>query len=142
MAKYIYPAIFEKEEGYGYNVRFPDVDGCYTCGQTLIEAFEMAVDVLALMLFDKEETGKAIPEATPIEAVKTARGEFVSYITCDTKVYRRSHRTKAVKKTLSIPEWMNEEAVEAGLNFSKILQEAIAEKLNGILPDEKPAPGK
>lgn len=132
MAKYIFPAIFEKEKGNGFNVRFPDVEGCYTCGQTLIEAFEMANDALALMLFDKEETGNAIPEPTPIEEIKTTPGEFTSYVSCDTKVYRRSHRTKAIKKTLSIPEWMNDEAIAARLNFSKILQEAIAEKLSEL----------
>ena len=132
MAKYIFPAIFEKEEGYGYNVRFPDVEGCFTCGQSLIEAFEMANDALALMLFDKEETDSIIPEPTPIEEIETAAGEFTSYVSCDTKVYRRSHRTKAIKKTLSIPEWMNDEAIAARLNFSKILQEAIAEKLSEL----------
>ena len=132
MAKYIFPAIFEKEDGYGYNVRFPDVEGCFSCGQSLIEAFEMANDALALMLFDKEETGCIIPEPTPIEEIETVPGEFTSYVSCDTKVYRRSHRTKAIKKTLSIPEWMNDEAIAARLNFSKILQEAIAEKLSEL----------
>ena len=136
MAKYIFPAVFEKEEGHGYNVRFPDLEGCYTCGQTLIDAFEMANDVLALVLVDKEESGEVIPEPTPIERITAAPGGFTSYIACDTKRYRRTYRTRAVKKTLSIPEWMNEEALSAGLNFSKILQEAIAEKLNDIVPED------
>ena len=136
MAKYIFPAVFEKEEGHGYNVRFPDLEGCYTCGQTLIDAFEMANDVLALVLVDKEESGEVIPEPTPIERITAAPEGFTSYIACDTKRYRRTYRTRAVKKTLSIPEWMNEEALSAGLNFSKILQEAIAEKLNDIVPED------
>ena len=136
MAKYIFPAVFEKEEGYGYNVRFPDLEGCYTCGQDRIDAFEMASDVLALVLVDREESGEVIPEPTPIETIAPAPGGFTSYIACDTKRYRRSHRTRVVKKTLSIPEWMNEEALSAGLNFSKILQEAIAEKLNDVVPED------
>ena len=136
MAKYIFPAVFEKEEGHGYNVRFPDLEGCYTCGQTLIDAFEMANDVLALVLVDKEESGEVIPEPTPIERITAAPEGFTSYIACDTKRYRRTYRTRAVKNTLSIPEWMNEEALSAGLNFSKILQEAIAEKLNDIVPED------
>ena len=95
MAKYIYPAVFIKDED-GYNVRFPNVDGCYTCGQTLIEAFEMANDALSLMMLHKEETGSEIPAATPIEDVVTARGEFTSYVACDTKVYRRLVDTKRI----------------------------------------------
>ena len=98
MAKYIYPAIFNKDED-GYNVRFPDVDGCYTCGQTLIEAFEMANDALALMMLDKEETGSEIPEAIPIENVAMESGEFTSYVLCDTNAYR-----KLLQNTLPILE--------------------------------------
>jgi predicted RNase H-like HicB family nuclease len=93
MAKYLYPAVFTQDES-GYAVRFPDVNGCFTCGDTLIEAFEMAEDALALMLFYKEEAGHAIPDSTPIELLNTKPGEFTSYIICDTKVYWRSHKGK------------------------------------------------
>ena len=60
MAKYAYPAIFTKEET-GYSVAFPDIEGCFTCGDTLPEAMEMAEDALCLMLYDREEDGDAIP---------------------------------------------------------------------------------
>lgn len=89
MAKYLFPAVFEKEEGHGYNVRFPDVEGCYTCGQSLIEAYEMANDALSLMMLHKEETGREIPGATPIKDVLMNPEEFASYVLCDTDAYRR-----------------------------------------------------
>ena len=129
MSKYIFPAVFTKEDGQLYSVQFPDIEGCFTSGEGLLETFEMAEDALALVLYDMEAEGKQVPEPTKIEAIRIPKGAFTSYVTCDTKVYRRNRKMRAVKKTLTIPEWMNEEAVAAGLNFSKILQDALFEKL-------------
>ena len=61
--------------------------------------------------------------------VEKKTDEFVSLIRCDTEFYRRFYKSKAVKKTLSIPEWLNEEAAKAGLNFSQVLQEGLKERL-------------
>lgn len=130
MAKYVYPAVFEPEEGGAYSVYFPDVEGCYTCGDNMAEAFEMAEDVLALTLYHYEQDGKTIPSASRLENVTTANGSFVNYIVCDTIEYQKRYNTKAVKKTLSIPEWLNEAATKAGVNFSQVLQDALKRQLN------------
>ncbi|MBR4725566.1 MAG: type II toxin-antitoxin system HicB family antitoxin [Lachnospiraceae bacterium] len=129
MAKYVYPAVFTKEKD-GYSVIFHDLEGCYTCGDTLEEAIYMAEDVLAFTLYDYEKEGKEIP--SPSKHVDTKKGEFVNYIRCDTEEYHRMNNNKAVKKTLSIPEWLNEKAVAAGVNFSQVLQEALKEQLHLI----------
>ena len=129
MAKYAYPAIFTPEEK-GYSVRFSDIKGCYTCGESLEDALFMAEDALALMLYDYEEDGKEIPDPSPAENISLESGEFVNYIRCDTEEYHRMNNNKAVKKTLSIPQWLNEKAVAAGINFSQVLQEGLKEKLN------------
>ena len=132
MAKYIYPAIFTPEEDGGYSVRFPDVDGCFTGGDSLAGAMEMANDALCLMLYDKEQSGAEIPAASSVPAVQTqAEGdEFVSLVACDTIAYRKFYDNKAVKKTLSIPSWLNDMAERAGINFSGTLQEALKQQLN------------
>ncbi len=130
MAKYVFPAIFLPENKGMYSVFFPDIDGCTTCGNNLTHALEMANDALALMLYDMEEDGDNIPNPTPLNKVKTEGNEFVTYIYADTFEYRKKFNNKAVKKTLSIPEWLNEAAIAAGVNFSQILQEALKEKLN------------
>ncbi len=130
MAKYVYPAVFEPEDGGAYSVYFPDVEGCYTSGETLAEAFEMAEDALALMLYDYEQSGRALPSVSKLENVTTANGSFVNYIACDTIEYQKRYNTKAVKKTLSIPEWLNEAATKAGVNFSQVLQDALKKQLN------------
>ncbi|MBR2754233.1 MAG: type II toxin-antitoxin system HicB family antitoxin [Lachnospiraceae bacterium] len=127
MAKYVYPAVFTKEEK-GYSVIFHDLEGCYTCGDTLEEALYMAEDVLAFTLYDYEKEGKAIPE--PSNSFDLKDGDFVNYIRCDTEEYHRRNNNRAVKKTLSIPEWLNEKAVAEGLNFSQVLQNALKEQLH------------
>ena len=129
MAKYVYPAIFTEDED-GYSVRFPDVDGCFTSGRSLQEALEMAEDALCLMLYDMEESAEAIPAASGVNNVQTEPGEFVSLIGCDTLAYRKRYGSKAVKKTLSIPSWLNEAAEKAGVNFSNVLQDALKQQLH------------
>ena len=130
MAKYVYPAVFLSEEEGGYSVFFPDLDGCYTCGDDLQDAIMMAEDVLAFYLYDEEREGNTIPNPTPLGQVKLNKNEFVNYIACDTREYAKMHNNKAVKKTLTIPEWLNEEATAMGVNFSQVLQEALMNKVN------------
>lgn len=129
MAKYAYPAIFTKEET-GYSVSFPDIDGCFTCGDTLPDAMKMAEDALCLMLYDHEEDGELIPPASDIKAVQAETKEIVSLVCCDTIEYRKLYDNKAVKKTLTIPNWLNTIAERSGVNFSVVLQEALKAKLD------------
>lgn len=127
MAKYVYPAVFEVEEGM-YNVSFPDLPNCYTCGDNLADAMYMAGDALGGWLSRAEEKGEAIPGASDLTSVE-AEGATVSLVLADTEAYRRTHSSKAVKKTLSIPSWLNEAAELRGVNFSKVLQDALCEQL-------------
>lgn len=127
--KYVYPAIFTKEEN-GYSVLFPDLEGCYTCGDDLADAMYMAEDVLAFTLYHYEVRGDSIPAASDATNIKTKSEEFVSYILADTIDYQKRNNNKAVKKTLSIPEWLNELAVSADINFSQVLQNALKEQLH------------
>lgn len=127
--KYIYPAVFTKEEDGGYSVVFPDLESCYTCGDSLEQAMDMAEDCLALVLYGYETDKKEIPNASSIDSITTNSDEFVSLIKCDTLSYRKQYSSKAVKKTLTIPEWMNDEALRAGINFSQLLQDALMQKI-------------
>ena len=88
MAKYIYPAVFTKEDNM-YSVHFPDLEGCYTQGDSIQDAYEMATDILCLTLYNMEEAGRKIPSPSEINAVKKADDEFVSFISCDTIEYRQ-----------------------------------------------------
>jgi len=128
MAKYAYPAVFTAENN-SYSVSFPDVEGCLTFGETIPEAIEMAEDALCLMLYDLEEEGGEIPKPSDAKELKVESNEFVTMIACDTVEYRKFYDNKAVKKTLTVPNWMNTLAEKAGINFSQVLQEALTQKL-------------
>lgn len=128
--KYIYPAVFTEESEGGYSVVFNDLESCYTCGDTLEEAMCMAKDVLELVLYEYEVDNKPIPDASPIHTIETDDKSFVTLIQADTLRYRKEFSKKAVKKTLTIPEWLNDAALQANINFSNVLQEALKQKLN------------
>ena len=128
--KYIYPAVFTKDGDF-YIVKFPDIEGCYTQGETLSEAVEMAEDALCLMLYDYEEEGKKIPEPSDIKKIKvSSNDDFVSLVSCDSLEYRKFYDNKAVKKTLTIPSWLNTMSEKDGINFSAVLQNALKKELH------------
>lgn len=129
MALYVYPAVFTSEKEGDFSVNFPDLGGCYTCGDDLKDALMMAEDVLSFTLYDYEADGRAIPKPTQMEDISLERGEFVNYVVCDTLEYAKMHNNKAVKKTLTIPEWLNEAATKKNVNFSQVLQDALMEKV-------------
>lgn len=129
MNRYCYPAVFTPEIDGTFSINFPDLESCYTCGDDLADGIMMAEDVLAFVLYDYEKSGKDIPLPSQSSDIKLNDGEFVNYIACDTLYYRKKHSNTAVKKTLSIPEWLNEEAISLGINFSQVLQEALIQKL-------------
>ena len=130
MAKYIYPAIFTKEDDGKFSVLFPDIENCFTGGNDMVDALEMAEDVLCLTLYGMEKDGKAIPAPSNCKAVRTKGESVVSLVRCDTETYRRFYENKSVKKTLTIPMWLNERAEHANVNFSGVLQEALKAQLN------------
>lgn len=129
MKRYTYPAIFTPEDNAAYSVVFPDLEGCYTCGDDLGDALYMAQDVLAFTLYDYEKQGRAIPEPSAPDSLCKPDGAFINYVSCDTLEYQKRNNKRAVKKTLTIPEWMDEAATAAGVNFSQTLQDALKEKL-------------
>lgn len=134
-----YPACFFKEED-GYSVIFPDLNHLATCGDTLEEALAMAIDCLAGYLYTCQRDGGSIPEPSALESINPADvakdlyeelGEyFVNIVTVDVAEYAKTHFEKSVKKTLTIPAWLNTAALEQNINFSQVLQEALKERLH------------
>jgi predicted RNase H-like HicB family nuclease len=127
--KYIYPAVFSPEDS-GYSVEFPDLPGCCTCGDSLEESLSMAKDALSLFLVELEDEKQDIPEPSPIQSLSLEENSFASLINADTAIYRQTLSNVAVKKTLSIPQWLNQAAIANGINFSQVLQDALKQKLN------------
>ena len=82
------------------------------------------------MLYEFEEGNKEMPKESDLQKIKSNEGDIVSYVSADTLKYRKRFNNKAVKKTLSIPEWMNEAAMRENINFSQVLQDALVQRLN------------
>jgi predicted RNase H-like HicB family nuclease len=122
----VYPAIIHEENG-SYWVEFPDLEGCSTYGETLEETLDLASEALGLYLVSLSEDGTPLPEASDLSSIICKDGHAI-YITTDINKYRRD--TKAVKKMLSIPAWLAKEAEARNLSLSKVLQEALQERLH------------
>jgi len=121
--KYAYPAVFTKEET-GYFVKFPDIQPCYTEGATLEEAAIMAKDVLESRIEVALERGEPLPAPSDIE---TLSGDRVMLIVGD--IENIKSQTRYIKKTLSIPYWLNAAAEKEHINFSGVLQDALRDRL-------------
>lgn len=129
MAKYVYPAVFTPEAEGGYSIHFPDLEGCCTQGEDLADGLAMANDVLCLTLYGLEEENQSIPSASSQKEVILEGDQFVTLVACDTLEYRKFYDNKAVKKTLTIPSWLNTMAERQDINFSAVLQSALKAQL-------------
>ena len=122
---FVYPAVFHKEDD-AYWVEFPDLEGCQTYGGTLNETMACAQEALAGYLLTLLEENRELVSPSDVSAVSSGGDSFVTLVTCDINQYQD---TKAIKKTLTIPAWLNERAVSMGINFSQVLQEALMTKI-------------
>lgn len=124
-----YPAIFHKAEEGGFWISFPDFPECLTEGDDMTAAYEMAVDALGLALTSREDANEILPDPSDPTIIPAEKDSFLVVIEFDMLAYKKRTNPRAVKKTLSIPEWLNEEATAIGVNFSQVLQEALMQKL-------------
>ena len=125
---YMYPAVVTKFAEDDYNVRFPDIEEINTFGSNMEEAFAMAEDALKLHLFDLYEEGAEIKKPATF-FIELEKNQTLITVKASLASVVKEYDSKAVKKTLTIPAWLNKEAEEAHVNFSQILQKALAEHL-------------
>ena len=130
MDKVFYPAIFHEAEEGGFWITFPDFPECLSEGDDMSQAYHMAVEALGLAITSREQEKEEIPEPSDFCQLSVSEKEKIEVVEFDMLAYLKRTKSKAVKKTLSIPEWLNEAACNAGLNFSQILQEALIVKLH------------
>lgn len=126
--RYIYPAIIRFEDN-SYIVNFPDIENCFTFGVNYEDAIDSARDVLELCLYDMEKDGLFIPEASSLNSIKLGVNESIVLIEVWMIPVRDKMENRSVKKTLTIPKWINDIGIENDLNFSQLLQAAIKERL-------------
>jgi predicted RNase H-like HicB family nuclease len=125
---YLFPAVVEKGEK-GFGVYFVDLPGCIATGTSLQGAIEKAKGALALHLWGLEQDWQTIPEATPLDKVSVGPRETLCLLEINMFPIRAAMKNRPVKKTLTIPWYLNELAEEKRVNFSQLLQNALKEKL-------------
>lgn len=124
----VYPVVFTKLDD-GYMAYVPDLK-CNTQGDDLAEAIVMSRDAIGLMCMDMQDDQKPLPEPSDPTSIQTAANEIVSLVDVDVDAYRRAHNQRTVRRNVSLPCWLNEQADRAGVNVSAILQAALKRELN------------
>lgn len=122
--KYVYPALFAKEDE-SILVTFPDLEDTFTDGATMQEAFDNAEDVLNLMLWNREEEKADIPLPSSPEEIIVPQGTMLVMIKADTLAYRKLHDQKTIRRSITLPSWLDTIAREHNINFSQLMQNAI-----------------
>ncbi len=130
MKKMYYPAIFHAAEDGGFWVTFPDFPECMTQGDNWEDAYVKATDILGFSIDERLKNKLELPNATLPMDLKVEQGDVSFIVEFDLLRYKKTHNNKAVKKTLTIPEWLNEICIEQNINFSQVLQEALIERIS------------
>ena len=125
---YEFIAVFDYQKD-GINIKFPDLQEAISCASTTEEAIKNAKEVLELVLYHREEENIEIPDSTPLEDIKCTKNEKTVNISVWMPLVRNEMEEQAVKKTLTIPQWLNKLAEAQNVNFSKVLQSALKEYL-------------
>jgi predicted RNase H-like HicB family nuclease len=121
--EYVYPAIFHKNDDKSYTITYPDLPGCISEGKSLGNAMYMAESALSQWIGYLTDKKQEMPNASSPNDIKIGDGEFVNLIRIEIK---DSH---AVKRTVSIPKWMDDQVVKSGLSLSRVLPDALNERL-------------
>ncbi|MCL2499435.1 MAG: type II toxin-antitoxin system HicB family antitoxin [Defluviitaleaceae bacterium] len=125
---YVYPAVITVDAD-GISVEFPDLPGCLSCADTTEEAARNANEALRLHLWSMEKDGDVIPAPTDLTKIVLEERQIPLLVEVFMPPVRDRQANRFVKKTLSIPSWLNAEAERAGVNFSQILQTSLKEHL-------------
>ncbi len=126
---YTFTAVITPEKGK-YYIRVPDIPGCVTTGKDIEDAVAQITDALSGCLVVWEDQGLSIPEATAQKDISHNTADVLTLISVDTIAYRAQTDTRAVRKNVSIPAWMANMAERKGINCSKVLQDALAQRLS------------
>jgi predicted RNase H-like HicB family nuclease len=117
--EYFYPAIFHENDDGSFTITYPDLPGCVSEGKSLGNALYMAQSALIQWIEYLSDKKQEIPKATMDINIDIADGEFINLVRAEVKDGR------AVKRTVSLPKWLDEKAVDSGLSLSRVLQDAL-----------------
>ncbi len=124
MAEYVYPAVFHPNDDGTFTITYPDLPGCISEGKSLANALYMAQDALTQWVEYLTDKKEPIPQASRPQSLEIESNEFINLVRANVKDGR------AVRRTVSLPKWMDDKVTETGLSLSKVLQDALEARLN------------
>lgn len=122
-----YPVFIHETDDGWYAVSIPDF-GNFTQGKDLAEALYMARDAIGLLGITLQDDGEAIPDPYSVQYGRK-EGEREYVVDVDFDEYRAEHDTRSVRKNVTIPYYINSKAEKMGINFSRVLQDALLERI-------------
>jgi predicted RNase H-like HicB family nuclease len=127
--KYVYPACFYPEDDGRFSVEFADFE-LATFGDDLADAMYMAADAAAGRILAMLKDGEKLPAPSSLAHVTPDCPDgFVSLVYIDLDSLKLNHEETPVKKTLTIPSWLNRAAERKNVNFSTTLKDALIKRL-------------
>lgn len=131
--KLVYPAIFTPcLDKSGYTVAVPDLPGCVSEGDSLIDAIDMGTDAACGWVLGELEEGNSVPSPTPHDQIVIEQDGFVNLLVLDMERYAEKYGDKTIRKNITIPAWLNTFGEKNNVNFSKVLQEALLKMAQSI----------
>ncbi len=121
--EYVYPAVFEQNDDNSYTITFPDLPGCISEGKSLGNAIFMAQSALTQWIEYLTDENEDIPTPSDIKSYILDDDQFITLIRSEMR------NNQAVRRTVSIPGWLDSKAAEANISLSKVLQEALKDRL-------------
>jgi len=127
---YTYPAILDFSEKDFINIIFPDFDDAVTCMDRDGDYITAAQEFLALTIIDMQSENKVPPKYTKLEDIKLQENQYVVYVNVWIPYYQSKVKEVYVKKTLTIPAWLDILAKNNNINFSAVLVKGLKKELN------------
>lgn len=129
MLNMTYLAILEPAEDGGYGISFPDLPGCFSFGENLAEAQQMAAEAASLHVYGLECDGEKVPNPSVSLPPEMTKGMVVMPITIHPDLYKRKRDNERIKTNITLPAWLKRIAEDQKVNYSRLLESALIEYL-------------
>jgi predicted RNase H-like HicB family nuclease len=127
---FVYPVIFSREEDGSFCVYAPDIPGCVTEASDYADGVTKIRDGICGMLYAMERGGLSVPKPSDPGGVRLEPGDVVALVDAPLEDYKRRVGNRAVRRTISIPEWMDDLVSRSGISLSQVMQDALRQTLN------------
>jgi len=129
MKNYVYPVVFTPVKEGGYDIFVPDFP-LNTQGADMADAIHMARDAIEAMGVYYQDEKIPVPTPSLPKGIKTQGDQVVSLVDVNFDAYRKARDNRTVRRNVTLPGWLDDQASKAGINVSGVLQKALKQELH------------